>query len=130
MDKFEDSKDSHYQSVSEKISDMVNKSREILEGRGVGKSALERHLVLFRFANNLFSFIGISLSKPAPQQQQYAQLAGHPFREEPNFVARGEILQRIERTFDKTGLAVLCGGAGIGYVCPLSPFYNFGAIGG
>jgi len=37
ISKFEDNEDDHYQSVSSQIRDMVDKSKEILEGRGTGK---------------------------------------------------------------------------------------------
>lgn len=36
MDKFEDSEDGHYQSVSNEIKNMVDKSKEILKERRIG----------------------------------------------------------------------------------------------
>ncbi|KAK0703971.1 P-loop containing nucleoside triphosphate hydrolase protein [Lasiosphaeria miniovina] len=93
MDKFEDSEDSHYQSVSSKIKKMVEESKDILEGRR-GETP--------------------STKSTSASEHSFALLTLLPFKEEPNFIGRCGILQQITDKHGKTETVVLCGSPGIG----------------
>ncbi|KAK3985337.1 hypothetical protein QBC44DRAFT_335307 [Cladorrhinum sp. PSN332] len=92
ISKFGHCKDSHFKSVSSTIREMVDKSAKILEERGVGIYRPQSMTVRPRHV----------LSKTVP------------FKEEPNLVERGGILQKMDDRFAEWGRTVLCGEAGTG----------------